>query len=162
MSAPDEVVQSVALIIWGGEFDPRDVTRGLGMRPNQSWHRGDHKSYRGPDGVVRHFTSRHEWSGWKKWSTDRGIRVSLERQLRRWVTRLGPKTAALRGLRRRGISMELNCCLVASGSVRTQLPPDLVAGIGRLGLGLEITWYADERRVIKQAASASEPVTRRD
>ncbi len=157
-----EVVQSVTLIIWGGGFDPRDVTRGLGMRPNRSWRQGDQKSYRGGDGVVRHFTSRDEWSGWKKWSTGRGTRVSLERQLRRWVTRLGPKADALRGLRRRGISMELNCCLVASGSVRTQLPPDLLAGIGRLGLGLKITWYADERPAIELAASSVRPVTRRD
>jgi len=153
-----EVVQSVTLIIWGGEFDPRDVTRALGMRPNQSWRQGDQKSYRGGDGVVRHFTSRHEWSGWKKWSTGRD---SLERQLRRWVTRLGLKTDALRGLRRRGISMELNCCLVGPGTVRTQLPPDLLAGIGRLGLGLELTWYADERR--DQAGGAGvRPVVRRD
>lgn len=137
-----EVIHSVGLTIWGVEFDPREVTQGLGMRPSKAWRKGEPKWHVGRDGIRRQFTSVYEWSGWTKWPSDRVTRVSLERQLSRWVAKLRPKIGVLRALRRRGISMELDCCIIASRSIRTQLPADLVASIGRLGLDVEITWYA--------------------
>jgi hypothetical protein len=145
-SPEPEVVQSVTLIIWGGGFDPRDITHRLGMRPSQAWRKGERKSYRGSDGVVRQFASVHGWSGWKKWPTERVAEASLERQLNRWVARLRPKLSALRRLQRRGISMELNCCVIGPGSVGTHLPADLLDSIGKLGVDLGITWYASPRR----------------
>lgn len=141
-SLKPDVVHSVSLIVWGSGFDPGEVTRLLGMRPSKAWRKGERRSYRDRDGVRRYFMSVNEWSGWKKWPTDRQAEASIERQLARWVARLRPKVVALRSLRRRGISMELDCCIIASRSIRTELPADLVASIGKLGLALEITWYA--------------------
>jgi hypothetical protein len=98
----------------------------------------------------------HEWSGWKGWPTDRQAEASVERQLERWVARLRPKVSALRGLRRRGISMELDCCIIASGSIRIELPADLVTSIGKLGLALEISWYAPlKKRSSRRAADGA-------
>ena len=149
-SLKPDAVHSVSLIAWGCDFDPREVTRLLGVRPSRVWRKGERKSYRDRDGVRRYFTSEHEWSGWKKWPTDRQAEASVERQLSRWVARLRPKVGALRSLRRRGISMELDCCIIASRSIRTELPADLVASIGKLGLALQITWHAPLKKRVDE------------
>ncbi len=145
-SATSEPVQSVTLILWGGAFDPNEVTKRLGMRPSRTWARGEQKSFRRPDGTLHYLESVHQWSGWKKWPSDRATRASLEQQLNHWVERLTPRANALRGFRRRGAFIELNCFIAASGGASTQLPAGLIRKIGRLGLDLEITWFSDSNR----------------
>ena len=144
-STETQNVQSATLIIWGGDFDPRDLTARLGMRPSKTWRKGEHKSFRTRDGVVRQFALVHQWSGWKKWLGDSACRQSLERQLTHWVARLEAKAHVLRTLRRRGVSIELNC-YVGSESAWLPLSASLLWRIGKLGVDLDITWYASPRQ----------------
>ena len=136
-----EAVASATLTVWGGDFAPGEITRGLGLRPNRAWQRGDTKSYRSPDGTIRHFDSKYEWSGWKRWLAEGHRRRSLEWQLGHWVKLLSPKAAVLRRLRARGLTVELNCCVISPSAV-SRLPAELIAGLSSLGIDLEISWYA--------------------
>ena len=137
-----EVVQSATLIVWGGDLEPSAITRELGRRPNQTWRKGEKRSYRRRDGSIRYFDSHHEWSGWKKWLNERQSGRPLEWQLQYWVTLLRPKAAALRALRGRGVVVELNCCVIASETARSRLPSKLLAILGSWGVDVDITWYA--------------------
>jgi hypothetical protein len=126
----------------GGDFDPSAITRQLGRRPNQAWRKGERKSFLRHDGTVRYFDSHYEWSGWKKWLNAGQSKRPLEWQLWYWTKLLKPKASVLRALRRRGVVVELNCCVFESKTTALRLPSTLLATLGSLGVDLDVTWYA--------------------
>jgi len=144
-----ETVQSATLAIWGGDFDPSDITRSLRLRPTKAWQKGDRKSFRRNDGTIHYFNSHYEWSGWKKWTTDLARQQSLELQLRRWAKLLEPRAAALRQIRRNGASIELNCFVASDKSIAVTLPAELLAALGSWGVGVEITWLRPARHPVR-------------
>jgi len=139
---PSKEIQSATFIVWGGDFDPALITRRLGRRPNQAWRKGDRKSYRLRNGTVRYFESMHEWSGWKKWLGPKQAKRPLEWQLQHWAAILKPKAAVLRGLRDSGITLEINCCVIASDTSAARLPYGVLAKFGSWGVDVDLTWYA--------------------
>jgi hypothetical protein len=128
------------LIIWGGDFDPDEVTRTLRLKPTRTWRKGERRSFRRADGSI-HLGSRRPWSGWKKWMTDRFRERPLESQLSFWL-RLLTRRSALGKLRKNGAVVELNCCLIHRGSVNVTLPAAMISKLAALGVQLDITWYA--------------------
>lgn len=142
----NEMIQSATLVVWGGDFEPSAITRQLRRRPNETWRKGERKSYQRNDGSIRYFDSRYEWSGWKKWLSPRQRRRPLEWQLQYWATLLKPKAAVLRALRGRGAVVELNCCVIASETAASRLPSALLATLGSWGVDVDITWYAGKSR----------------
>jgi hypothetical protein len=130
------------LLIWGGHFDPQEVTRTLRLKPTKAWRKGERTSFRRTDGSVHYFDSRRPWSGWKKWMTDRFRERPLESQLSFWLRLLTPRRSALWKLRKNGAVVELNCCLIHRGSVNVTLPAAMISKLAALGVQLDITWYA--------------------
>jgi hypothetical protein len=140
------VVASAHFLIVGGDFEPTSISRALGRRPSQSWRKGELKSFRRVDGSIHYFKSRHARSGWKKWLTNSWRDKSLEAQLRYWVRLLGPKSAVLKQLRRRGLSLEINCCVIASTTAKFRAPAPLLECLGKWGIDVEFTWYSHKEK----------------
>jgi hypothetical protein len=145
MPVPDQSVQSATLMVWGGDPDPQGITRSLRMRPSRSWRKGERQSYKSNGGSTHEFKSIHQWSGWKRWLSDRERRRPVERQVQLWVSRLRPHAAALRRLRSRGINVEINCCVIWDTSVSVRLSHELISSLAVLGVDLDIKWYAPLR-----------------
>jgi hypothetical protein len=133
-------VQSTALIVVGGRFDPDEVSRGLTLKPWRTWRIGERKSSNLPDGTVLHFRSRHRSSGWKRLVDGRLRRSSLESQLDYWLTVLEPRRRFLRSLRRRRIEVVLDCFLDSDVTLEVHLPAALLTRLGALDVQLDVTW----------------------
>jgi hypothetical protein len=133
--------QSATLVIWGGDFDPEEVTRRTGWQPSQAWRKGGRKSRVRADGSVQFFNTRHEWSGWKLWLEDDWRREPLAEQIGHWAELLEEHSELLRGLREQDASVEINCCVVTSRSTVVRVPAELQAQLGQLGVDLDITLY---------------------
>lgn len=118
-------------MILGETLDPNVVTKLLGMRPNQQWRRGDKKSFKRKDGSVLQFDSRHEWGGWKKWSSAAERKKELPLLLEHWCRKLTAKKKALARVHTSGSEIFLDC-FVVGGSSEFTLPPLLLAKLAGL------------------------------
>ena len=130
-------------MILGEALDPSVATKLLGMRPNQQWRRGDQKSFKRKDGSLRIFDSKHEWGGWKKWSSAAERKKEFPALLEHWCRKLTPKKKALARLRTSGGELFLDCCLVGDSCDFT-LPPHLLTKLAGLGVSLRVSFYHHE------------------
>lgn len=122
---PDEVA-SVTLIILGDDLEPGYVSDLLGMKPSQSWRKGEEK--RKAKGTF------YEWGGWKCFSEDNSN--VLEEQLESWLLLLERKAAAFRQMKENGWKCCLDCFLAFDDVSTVCIPSELSERTGELGLDL--------------------------
>src|ERR1041384_4170502 len=119
-------LSSVTLIIVGDDLHPGEVTRSLGMFPNQAWKPGETPQVETPDGRWIPAPKSVKWGGWKKFMPKELHDALLEDQLEHWTIELRSKSQAIAALRQRGWSVSLSCYLSASDPDVTRLTADLL------------------------------------
>jgi hypothetical protein len=132
-------MSSVTLMILGEALDPGEVTKLLGLRPSRHWCRGDQKSFSRSGSSVLLFDTRHDWSGWKKWSSATERKKEFVPLVEHWCRKLTPKKKTLGRLRRSGAEVFLDCFLVGETS-EFALPPALLAKLADLHLTLRVAF----------------------
>ena len=140
--AMSEEVRSATFIIWGGSFDPEAVTRFMAVQPSQCWRKGDSKSVRLDSGVVIELKGKNEWSGWKLWLDESLRKEPLEQQIRGLADLLKGREMPLAELRAQGSSTVIDCYIGVANTGSFNLPADLLALLGNLGLTLELNLSA--------------------
>lgn len=133
-------MHSVTLMILGESLNPSIATKLLRMRPNQQWRRGDQKFFNRKDGTVQLLNSVHEWSGWKKLSSNGERKKEFEALIEHWCRKLAPKKKALARLNLSGCDVYLDCSLHGD-STTFVLSPRLLATLAGLGVTLRVSFY---------------------
>jgi hypothetical protein len=127
-----EYGSSVTLMILGERLDPSAVTKALGIRPNQSWAKGE-KSKLAP-------SKRHRWGGWKKWLPPSMRKQPLERQLAYWLRALKGQRTVFGKLNGSGALCALDCFVTTSETASIIIPAAMHEALGRLGLSLRLSF----------------------
>ena len=129
-------VYSATLMILGDELNPQDVTAKLGIEPNQSWRKGEEKSFTNNDGTIHFFDSRHEYGGWKCFIPEEQQDLELGEQLNWWCDFLRGKEAVMQAFEENGLWLEMNC--FATGAI--EVSADTQKRLSDLRLNLSITF----------------------
>lgn len=127
------MLNSTELIFCRETVDPDLVTRTLDLQPTLSYKTGDVVAV----GNIRQPSS---VGMWKLRLPDSQSVESVEEQLGRWVTLLHTKRERLAHLRRFGYSPYLDC-RAEKGSLALCVEPDVLAGLGTLGISLSVWLY---------------------
>lgn len=141
MAKDNKIVSSATLIVLGDDLDPDQVTEQLALAPSQAWRKGENKRVTGYDGRTRFYESVYEWGGWKLWLSEELREMSFPSQLAHWSQLLKERAAEVNGLKEEGFTVELNCCVI-SKTYSVQVPSELQALFGSLGVDLDITFYS--------------------
>src|SRR5438067_7276882 len=107
-------LSSATLIVLGEDLDPSEVTRVLGMFPDQAWRAGEVPQVQTPNGRWIESPRAVEWGGWKKFMPRSLNGEILEVQLEHWAGELESRAVAIESLRARDWSVTLDCFLTAS------------------------------------------------
>jgi hypothetical protein len=137
-----DVVESATLIIYGGDFEPSDITKSLGLHPTQVWKKGERKAFTRIDGTRLVFDSIHQSSGWKMWLEEPQNDRPLADQLEHWRNLLAPVSAELRAVSDQGLTVELNCFVTTDTITTLRISPALQAAFAAMGIHLDITLTA--------------------
>ena len=144
MSSSVDPVTSATLLIFGGEFEPDEVSKHLGLAPWRSWRKGERKSYVGKDGSTILFDSFHEWSGWKHNLLEELSSQPLEAQLEAWCELLRSRKRGLKLVRNMVEKIHLDCCIVCSSTTSFILSPLVQKTFSQLDVSLAVTYYTHE------------------
>ena len=129
----------------GYDVEPTEVTRGLGMFPDQAWSRGEFPKIMTPDGRLLQHPQRADWGGWKKFMPDRLRGEHLAVQLEHWATELDSKREVLRSFLARGWSLTLNCYVDSSDITVIELKAELLSMLALIGVDIELHFYPDSQ-----------------
>jgi len=131
------------LVVLGEDVDPTEVTRGLGMFPDQGWRRGEIPRVLTPDGRVIQYPKSCDWGGWKKFMPESLRGESLEAQLEHWVRELDAKGEVLRTFVTRGWSLTLDCFIHSSDVAVIELRAELLSRLAVAGVDVDLHLYTD-------------------
>lgn len=134
----------MTLIVLGNDLDPPEVTRALGMFPDQAWRKGDFPEVRTPDGRMIKHRRPAQWGGWKKFMPTTLDRETLEVQLEHWANELRSSQGTISVLIERGWSVSLDCFLSVSEFTLIELDAALLAKLVAAGSDVDIHVYSDE------------------
>lgn len=132
---------SATLIATGADLDPDRVTELLKLTPDQTWRRGERKSFTRADGTVRQFDSVYADGGWKCFLTNDIADEALEAQMEKCLLVLESRADSLRKLSEQRYDLELNCYEGSTCSVGLTLTKDTLAQLAKLHLDLDISIY---------------------
>ncbi|HEV7240801.1 MAG TPA: DUF4279 domain-containing protein [Thermoanaerobaculia bacterium] len=141
MAVKQTTLSSVSLIVLGDDLEPGEITRALGMFPDQDWRKGDVPQIQTPDGRWIPGPAIAEWGGWKKFIPPVLVDDCLEVQLDHWANVLASKAHAIRAFRARGWSSTLDCFFTASEPEVAELKADLLAKLAAIGIDIDINFY---------------------
>ena len=127
------MLNSTELIFCRETVDPDLVTRTLDLQPTLSYKTGDIVA-------VGNIQRPSSVGMWKLRLPDSQFAESVEEQLGRWVTLLHAKREHVAHLRRLGYSPYLDC-KAEKGSLALCVEPDVLAGLGVLGVSLSVWLY---------------------
>jgi hypothetical protein len=144
MSSSVDPVTTATLLIFGGEFEPSDVSKHLGLAPWRSWRKGEKQSYVRKDGSTILFDSLNEWSGWKHKLPEELSLLPLETQLEAWCELLGARKQGLKLVRNMVENIHLDCCIVCSSTTRFIISPLIQGALAQLEVSLAVTYYTHE------------------
>ena len=113
--------------------DPDLVTRTLELQPTLSYKVGDVVA-------VGQIERPSAVGMWKLRLPEVQAIGTVEEQLARWVTLLRTKSGRMSNLRQLGYSPYLDC-RAESGSLSLCVDPDILAGLGTLGIALSVWLY---------------------
>lgn len=142
-----DAVCSATLIILGNDLNPDIITDALDLQPSQAWRRGDNHSFNQADGTVCVYETIHKWGGWKRWLESDLRDMPLTAQLLHWSDLLMENGVFIKGLKKKGHTIEMNCCVITEASVVIQVPAQLQQKFGGLGVDLDVTFYAHQSKV---------------
>jgi hypothetical protein len=142
MPSSHEPVTSSTLLIFGGEFEPTEVSQHLGLVPWRSWRKGERQSYVRRDGSSMMFDSLYEWSGWKHKLPEELSAQPLETQLDAWCGYLLPRKQGLQFVRNLAEKIHLDCCISSSSTTAYfSVSPSVQKTLSQLGVSLVVTFY---------------------
>lgn len=144
MTEEIEVLCSTTLLILGDELIPENVTAQLGLEPNQSWRKGEQKSFVRNDGTVDYFDSVYEQGGWKLFIPNEQGDLELEEQLAWWCDILEGKELAMRSLEEKDCWLRMDCFVTTSETATFEISADLQQRLAKLHLNLTICFSAHE------------------
>jgi len=144
MTEEPEYSCSATLIILGDDLVPEAVTELLKIEPNQSWRRGERKSFVRHDGTVEYFDSIYEWGGWKAFIPDDKQDLELHEQLAYWCDLLEGRESVIRKLEEQGCWLQISCYVSTSATASIILSADLQQMLANLRLELSFSIFADE------------------
>lgn len=144
MSSSVDPVTSATLLIFGGEFEPREVSKHLGLAAWRSWRKGERKSYVRKDGSTILFDSSHNWSGWKHKLSEELSSQPLEAQLEAWCELLRTRKRGLKLVRNMVEKIHLDCCIVCSSTTCFIVSPLVQETLAQLDVSLAVTYYTHE------------------
>jgi len=137
----EEYVNSADLIIVGEDLDPAEITRILGLSPDDAWKKGEQRSYKLPNGPIRELDGVYENGGWKKHETPKMEKEEfLGVKLIYWKFILEALKNELREIIEMGYEIELNCFVCTSSSIALMIEPSILKGFGDLGIKLDVTF----------------------
>lgn len=128
------------LMLIGHELDPRMVSSVLGLRPTQTWKRGELKL--APSGKVLS-SEPHLHGGWKKSLPASLVARPFPLQLRFWALKLRGKARALSELSGDRSVCALSCYVGTFGTASIVIPAALQLDISALGLELQLSVFAE-------------------
>ena len=144
MLSSADTVTSATLLIFGGEFEPSEVSKHLGLAPWRSWRKGERKSYVRKDGTTILFDSFNEWSGWKHKLREELSSQPLEAQLEAWCELLRPRQSGLKLVRDMVEKIHLDCCIVCSSTTCFIVSPLVQETLAQLDVSLAVTYHTHE------------------
>ena len=136
MSSKKDHCCSATLIVTGDVL-PDDAFVAIGMHFNRSWRKGEHKSFKCPDGSTLVFESICEESGWRVFLPDGLVDAPHQDQLQHWLKFFSEHETELKALATNGARITLDLYVSTMESVSIG-PSDLMT-LGRCGVELEWT-----------------------
>jgi hypothetical protein len=127
-----EYVGSVSLLITGRDLDPDLVSKTLGIRPSQSWRRGDTIGSSSSPAKAKN-------GGWKKFVAVAKRNAYLESQLSWWASTLRSKVKAIRKVNALGYNCRLSIFAASDATVSVVVPVSLQRALASLGLPWELS-----------------------
>jgi hypothetical protein len=79
-----EYLCSATLMILGDNLIPEKISELLKIKPNQTWEKGEQKSFTTRDGKTNFHDSIYEWGGWKSFVPKEKEDLELDEQLEYW------------------------------------------------------------------------------
>jgi hypothetical protein len=134
-----EYVSSVTLVITGESLDPDDVSRNLGLDPDQAWRKGDTKQF----GERVH---RYPHGGWKRYLPESFRNQPFEDQLAYWASLLGDHLMVFREIEHQGHDCVLSCFITTDETASIVVPPELQCALASLGLNIELSVWTGSHR----------------
>ena len=134
---------SLFLMVLGSNLEPEVVSEALGLRPSQSWRRGERKSSISKSGETRLLPGKHKWGGWKRHYQNSRSEGAIVRKMTRVAKDLIPRKTKLRALVESGHEIHLVSLVQDTSSVL--IPPELHALLGDLGIHLQIDFWPTEK-----------------
>lgn len=144
MSEEPEYSCSATLIILSDDLVPERISELLKIEPNQTWRRGERKSFVQPNGTVIYFDSVYEWGGWKSFIPDEKQDLELHERLAHWCNLLEGRESVMRELEEQGCWLQINCYVSTSATASIILSADLQRRLASLRLELSFSIFADE------------------
>ena len=144
MTQEPEYLSSATLIILANDLDPQKVTKQLGLKPDQSWRKGERKSFVRDDGTVRKLNGVYEWGGWKCFLPEEKKRLKLSEQLSHWCDALVGQESAMRELDEQEYCLEINCYISTAATASIILSADLQKRLADLHLDLSFDIFTRE------------------
>jgi len=143
MNEEPDIVCSATLMVLGDDLIPEKITEQIGLEPNQSWRRGERKSFIRNDGTVHYFDDVHEWGGWKCFIPKKHEALELEEMLAWWCDLLEGRESQMRELEGQGYWLEMNCFVAMSETVTIEVSADLQQRLASFRLNLSIRFSPD-------------------
>ena len=129
---------STTLIITGDELDPDEVTKSLGLIPNQAWKKNQKRMF--PSGNEHIY----KWGGWKLFIADEKRELYLEEQLEHWYKLLKTKRKQLCYLANQGYWVRFDCYVSTDATASICFDLNLQRKIIKLGVDLTFSIFSSE------------------
>ena len=134
-------MSSSTLIIFGGAFEPTEVSQHLGLVPWHSWRKGEKQSHLCKDDSIIDLGTA-KWSGWKHKLPDELTTQPLETQLEAWCKYLRPREHGLQIIQNLAENIHLDCSIASSSSTASLVvSPAVQKTLSQLGVSLVVTFY---------------------
>lgn len=124
----------VVFRVMGDFFDATTLTRIFEMTPMEAYGKGD---------VVLKHPERHYPNGYWEVTSGLGDEVGLSEHLRTVISLLETKRDAIENVKKSGYSCDIFCGIFSEDDLEASvaLAPDILFGIGKLGLSLTLHYY---------------------
>lgn len=135
---------SLFLMIIAKDLEPDRVSAALGLRPWQSWRKGETKGVTLRSGRSLRFRSLYKWGGWKFHLGSPNTEKALIRKMTDFAKKLTARKTPLRALVRSGHEVYLVSLIQDTSSL--VIPPELHGLLAGLGVHLQIDFWPSAKK----------------
>jgi len=129
------------LYIWGEDLDPELISQYLKMKPFKAWRKGQPKIVTTPTGAVKVLSTPQKLGCWCVRIPESAVSKSLPEQLQYWNILLKRHEAIFCEFNRRKFDFYIDCFVNEGPTVSFDLAADLLESLGKLGLGIKVSFY---------------------